>query len=45
MSIDGNAWTQSNYFYFRIDRPNFIKIDDPAVTSPCDNAILFPDNV
>ena len=34
MSTDWNA--QSNYIWFRIDRPNFIKIDDPtSVTSPC----------
>ena len=36
MSIDANALTQLNYICFRIDRPNFIKIDDPtAVISPC----------
>ena len=36
MNIDANAWTQLNYICFRIDRPNFIKVDDPtAVTSPC----------
>ena len=36
MRIDANVWTQVNYICLRIDRPNFIKIDDPtAVTSPC----------
>ena len=38
MSIDANAWTRLNYIcLIIIDRPNFIKIDDPtAVTSPCE---------
>ena len=35
MSINANAWTQLNYICFRIDRANFIKINDPtAVSSP-----------
>ena len=37
MSIDTNPWTQLNYICFRIDGPNFIKIDDStAVTSLCE---------
>ena len=34
MGIDGNAWTQSNYFYFKIDDPT-------AVTSPCERVIWW----